>query len=64
MSRCWVILKVPRAIQLSDGSDVNCDNILSQWVKNPPAVPETQVGSILGGEDPLVEENDNPFQYS
>ena len=25
------------------------DNILSQWVKNSPAVQETQVGLIPGG---------------
>ena len=47
--RGWVIWKVPRATQLSDWSDVKYDNILSQWVKNSPAVQETQVGLIPGG---------------
>ena len=39
---------------------------MAQWVKNPPAMQETQemqIGS-LGGEDPLEEEDGNPFQYS
>ena len=34
-----------------------------QTVKNPPAMQEICFRS-LGREDPLEEENDNPFQYS
>ena len=34
-----------------------------QTVKNPPALQEICVRS-LGREDPLEEENGNPFQYS
>ena len=33
------------------------------WVKNPPAMQETQV-QPLGGEDPPGEGNGNPLQYS
>ena len=36
---------------------------MAQWVKNLPAMQETQVLS-LGWEDALEEEDGNPFQYS
>ena len=37
--------------------------LAAQPVKNPPAMQETLVRS-LGREDPLVEVNGNPLQYS
>ena len=39
---------------------------MAQWVKNLPAVQETQKICLwsLGQEDPLEEENGNPLQYS
>ena len=42
------------------------DNPLAQWVKNPLAMQETQETQVqsLGREDPLGEENGNPFRYS
>ena len=36
---------------------------MAQWVKNLPAMQETQVLSLVW-EDPLEEEDGNPFQYS
>ena len=36
---------------------------MAQWVKDLPAMQETQVLS-LGWEDALEEEDGNPFQYS
>ena len=36
---------------------------MAQWVKNLPAMQETQVLS-LGWEDALEEEDGNPFQHS
>ena len=36
---------------------------MAQWVKNLPAMQETQVLS-LGWEDAPEEEDGNPFQYS
>ena len=38
-------------------------SLMAQWVKNLPAMQETQVLS-LGWEDALEEEDGNPFQYS
>ena len=38
-------------------------SLVSQMVKNLPAMPETQVWSI-GQEDPLEKENGNPLVYS
>ena len=38
-------------------------SLVSQVVKNLPAMQETQVQS-LGQEDPLEEENGNPLLYS
>ena len=39
---------------------------MAQQVKNPPTTQKTQEtwARSLGQEDPLEEENDNPFQYS
>ena len=38
-------------------------SLVAHFVKNLPAMQETQVQS-LGGEDPLGEGNGNPLQYS
>ena len=38
-------------------------SLMAQWVKNLPAMQETQVLSLVW-EDPLEEEDGNPFQYS
>ena len=39
---------------------------MSQMVKNPPALQDTQEMQVLslGGEDPPGEGNDNSLQYS
>ena len=39
---------------------------MAQWVKNQPAIQETQAMQVqsLGCEDPLEEEMVNPLQYS
>ena len=39
---------------------------MAQWVKNPPAMQETQEIQVrsLDQEDTMEEENGNPFQYS
>ena len=37
-------------------------SLMAQWVKNPPALQETQMwAQPLGQEDPLEEENGNPL---
>ena len=38
-------------------------SLVAQTVKRLPAMRETPARS-LGGEDPLVDENGNPLQYS
>ena len=38
-------------------------SLIAQWVKNLPAMQETQIW-FLGQEDPLEKENGNPLQYS
>ena len=39
---------------------------MAQWMKNPSALQETQEACVqsMDWEDPLEEENGNPFQYS
>ena len=39
---------------------------MAQWMKNPSALQETQEACVqsVDWEDPLEEENGNPFQYS
>ena len=48
---------------LKKSSFLHAASLVTQMVKNPPAVQETQVRS-LGREDPLKEGHGNPFQYS
>ena len=43
--------------------DSSWASLVVNWVKNPPAMQETQVQS-LGWEDPPGEGNGNPLQYS
>ena len=38
-------------------------SLMAQMVKNPPAMQETQIGS-LGRKDSLGKRNGNPLQYS